>query len=83
MVIFFFVTDQCEPNPCQNGGTCVAVTGSYICLCLSTYVGIDCVDMCKCYIIIYVGKKGKRQVVLVILIKDMMWFLLYHSPLCS
>ena len=35
---------QCDPNPCQNGGTCVlnGLGMSYICDCSSGYEGIFC-----------------------------------------
>ncbi|KAG5261591.1 hypothetical protein AALO_G00286090 [Alosa alosa] len=34
--------DQCESNPCQNGGTCTDRIGSYNCACADIYVGHSC-----------------------------------------
>jgi hypothetical protein len=31
--------DECEEDPCQNGGTCVDEVGSYHCKCLPGYEG--------------------------------------------
>ncbi|XP_046353845.1 protein jagged-1-like isoform X2 [Haliotis rufescens] len=32
----------CDPNPCQNGGTCVSNRMGYSCLCRDAYGGNDC-----------------------------------------
>ena len=32
----------CEPNPCQNGGTCVFLLGGYVCSCTPSASGRDC-----------------------------------------
>ena len=34
--------DMCEPNPCMNGGHCVASQGSYICMCTNGFSGWNC-----------------------------------------
>ena len=46
MNFFFliFLTDinECDPNPCQNEGTCVDGIDSYTCTCVAGYTGINC-----------------------------------------
>lgn len=44
-LIYFFlisVPRECDPNPCQNGGTCVEVGDTYECTCLQGYTGTNC-----------------------------------------
>eukprot|EP00066_Takifugu_rubripes_P015406 XP_011604672.1 PREDICTED: hyaluronan-binding protein 2-like [Takifugu rubripes] len=45
------VTDQCEPNPCLNGGVCsVGPDGGFVCSCPELYSGRKCQnvkDVCK------------------------------------
>ncbi|XP_034564218.1 hyaluronan-binding protein 2-like isoform X1 [Notolabrus celidotus] len=45
------VTDQCDPNPCLNGGNCdTYYGGSFICVCPEPYTGKKCQtvkDVCK------------------------------------
>ncbi|CAN9498314.1 unnamed protein product [Ophioblennius macclurei] len=36
------IPESCRSNPCQNGGSCSPQTGSYTCLCLPLYSGINC-----------------------------------------
>ena len=42
--------DPCEPDPCQNGGTCLAQDDSYLCSCQAGYQGDHCetdIDECE------------------------------------
>uniref|UniRef100_A0A8C9SMC5 Neurocan core protein n=1 Tax=Scleropages formosus TaxID=113540 RepID=A0A8C9SMC5_SCLFO len=34
--------DDCQSNPCQNGGTCIDEIDSFVCLCLPSYGGVTC-----------------------------------------
>ncbi|KAM7410216.1 hypothetical protein PAMA_001592 [Pampus argenteus] len=34
--------DDCQSNPCQNGGTCIDEINSFVCLCLPSYGGAAC-----------------------------------------
>uniref|UniRef100_A0A3P8WQF9 Versican a n=1 Tax=Cynoglossus semilaevis TaxID=244447 RepID=A0A3P8WQF9_CYNSE len=34
--------DECQSNPCRNGGTCVDGIASFTCVCLSSYSGLFC-----------------------------------------
>ncbi|XP_053389033.1 fibropellin-1-like, partial [Mercenaria mercenaria] len=34
--------DDCRPNPCQNGATCVDQVNNYTCTCNRGYIGRDC-----------------------------------------
>ena len=34
--------DDCDPNPCQNGGTCSDEVNAYNCICVEGYTGTDC-----------------------------------------
>lgn len=34
--------DECESNPCRNGGTCVDGLSSFTCVCLPSYAGLFC-----------------------------------------
>ncbi|CAJ1081012.1 LOW QUALITY PROTEIN: hyaluronan-binding protein 2-like [Xyrichtys novacula] len=36
------VTDQCDPNPCLNGGSCDTAAGGFICVCPERYTGKKC-----------------------------------------
>ena len=35
-------TDECSPNPCDNGGNCTDGDNSYSCECADGYKGTDC-----------------------------------------
>lgn len=41
---FFFLTDvdDCQSEPCENGGTCIDRIDSFLCLCLPSYGGDTC-----------------------------------------
>ncbi|XP_056270960.1 neurocan core protein isoform X2 [Pseudoliparis swirei] len=34
--------DDCQSDPCQNGGTCIDEINSFVCLCLPSYGGATC-----------------------------------------
>ncbi|XP_068721032.1 uncharacterized protein [Montipora capricornis] len=41
--------NECSPNPCQNGATCVDLVGSYRCNCKPGYTGNNCqTDINEC-----------------------------------
>ena len=40
--------DDCESNPCQNGGTCTDGLLSYVCSCLLCYTGTHCEYTAPC-----------------------------------
>ena len=42
MINCFADIDECEPEPCQNGGTCSDGNGTYSCECTSGFNGTDC-----------------------------------------
>ena len=42
--------DDCAPNPCQNGGTCIDGINYYNCTCVVGFNGTDCetnIDDCR------------------------------------
>ena len=39
---FVLDIDECQSQPCQNGGTCVGDIDSYNCNCLQFYTGRNC-----------------------------------------
>ena len=43
--LFLTAPDPCDPNPCQNNGTCTAVPdviGQFTCTCLIDFTGDNC-----------------------------------------
>ena len=34
--------DDCDPNPCENGGTCGDLVSGYQCQCVDGYTGLYC-----------------------------------------
>ena len=34
--------NECESNPCENGGTCTDMEDGYMCACESGFTGADC-----------------------------------------
>ena len=41
-MVIFSDTNECVPDPCENGGQCVNGLGQYLCDCPTQYTGIDC-----------------------------------------
>jgi hypothetical protein len=43
-MLYYCVTDinECDSNPCVNGGTCVNRVNSYACTCVGGYIGTNC-----------------------------------------
>lgn len=41
---------RCEPNPCQNGGTCTLRKNGYECICPNGYMGQFCHYKSKCFV---------------------------------
>ena len=39
-------TEECDSNPCLNGGTCVEDVVKYQCNCVAGYTGVHC-ETCK------------------------------------
>jgi len=39
--------NECESNPCRNGGTCVDGVNAYTCTCPPGYAGKDCETQCR------------------------------------
>ena len=37
--------DECDPNPCQHGGTCMQGIGYYNCTCPPGFTGKECESM--------------------------------------
>ena len=42
VTIFFSDVDDCQSDPCENGGTCIDKIDSFVCLCLPSYEGEMC-----------------------------------------
>lgn len=41
--------DECNPNPCLNGGSCeLDDAGGYVCSCASDYGGVACATDTSC-----------------------------------
>ena len=38
-------TDECQSNPCQNGGTCIDGVYNFTCVCSGYHVGSRCEGM--------------------------------------
>ena len=38
----FVDIDDCEPAPCQNGGTCDDAVNAFLCTCDEGFAGNDC-----------------------------------------
>uniref|UniRef100_A0AC35FA40 EGF-like domain-containing protein n=1 Tax=Panagrolaimus sp. PS1159 TaxID=55785 RepID=A0AC35FA40_9BILA len=51
-VVKMIQTNECQQNPCQNGGTCIDLVSKYQCLCPSHFGGKNCderIDECELY----------------------------------
>ena len=47
--------NECQSNPCQNGGTCIDAANKYTCNCVLGYSGANCeTSMFKVYLNIFV-----------------------------
>ena len=48
-VLLFQITDtnECDPNPCLNGATCIDGVNTYTCNCPAGYTGVNC-ETSKC-----------------------------------
>jgi len=44
------IPDPCDPDPCENNGTCQAVSGISTCVCPPEYTGPTCEG--KLYIVL-------------------------------
>ena len=46
--MFLLFVDICEPNPCQNSGSCTASDNSFVCNCTNGFTGTLCqsIDYC-------------------------------------
>lgn len=42
MTVVLSDVDDCQSNPCENGGTCIDKEDSFVCLCLPSYSGDRC-----------------------------------------
>ena len=43
--------NECTPNPCENGGTCIDLMNAYSCECVPGYTDDNCatsIDSCTC-----------------------------------
>ena len=49
MQLYHVDINECEDNPCQNGGTCEDKINSYSCTCIKGYVGENCETGRKTY----------------------------------
>ena len=44
-LFFHLETDECQSNPCQNGGTCIDGVYNFTCACSSYHSGSRCEGM--------------------------------------
>jgi hypothetical protein len=40
--------DVCNPNPCQSGGQCMSMSGTFKCVCPPPYTGATCQTQDAC-----------------------------------
>ena len=50
MLFPFTVMDECEPNPCHNGGKCVDKFDGFHCICYGGWNGPTCRGESECLI---------------------------------
>ena len=41
--------NDCQPNPCQNNGTCLDGVGNFLCNCQEQFMGQTCTESKKIY----------------------------------
>ena len=41
-VLFLYIVGPCNPDPCQNGGTCTVNGADFFCLCDLGFIGTRC-----------------------------------------
>ena len=41
-ILFYLDLDECDSDPCENGGDCKNGDNSYSCICEPGYLGINC-----------------------------------------
>ena len=46
-VLFFLDIDDCQPDPCQNNGTCYDLVIDYRCDCMAGFNGTNCENSMK------------------------------------
>ncbi|MRC57073.1 hypothetical protein GH877_31010, partial [Bacillus thuringiensis] len=39
--------NECERNPCANGGRCINMHGQFYCKCRNEYTGLTCERRCR------------------------------------
>ena len=61
---FFPEISYCNPNPCENGGTCNKANDRYICNCPPGYNGTNCE---KGIIVIRARIEGDNKIVMILL----------------
>ena len=47
-ILTISATDECDPDPCQNGASCVDDIGSYRCECADGFTGLNCEEITAC-----------------------------------
>ena len=44
-VLYVLDIDDCDPNPCQNVGTCSDGVNTHTCECATGFLGVNCESM--------------------------------------
>ena len=64
--------NECDSNPCQNGGNCNDAVASYSCVCMAGYEGHDCeIGDYSCYKICVLALKNT-------FISNLNWYECYY-----